>query len=138
MKPFDYVNDICTTKSNLMRGTENDELAESAYVPYLTNMALSMHVDTILFANEMNLYHHLPNRAQYEYLLNTVRPAKRYGGAWPKKLDTETLDIVCERYGCNRRIGYEYMTLLSEEQLETMKKEQDKGGVNERRARGSD
>ena len=41
MKPFDYVNSINFTKKNLMRNSDNDELAESGYVPYITNKSLS-------------------------------------------------------------------------------------------------
>ena len=32
--PFDYVNDINHKKKNIMRGTDNDELAEAGYIPY--------------------------------------------------------------------------------------------------------
>ena len=53
MKPFDYINSINFTKKNLMRGTENDDLAEKGYVPYITNKTLSYFTDTLLYANEM-------------------------------------------------------------------------------------
>ena len=42
MKPFDYVNSINYSKKNMMEGTDNDELAESGYVPFLTNRSLSL------------------------------------------------------------------------------------------------
>ena len=41
MKPFDFINSINFTKKNIMTNTENDELAESTYVPYITNRTLS-------------------------------------------------------------------------------------------------
>jgi hypothetical protein len=129
MKPFDYVNDINQGKQNLMRGTENDKLSEESYVPYLTNMALSMFPDTILHANEMNMRPDTPKRAQYEFLLNSVRPAKRYGGSWPKKLDNEALEIVCETYNCNFRLGKEYLALLSDDQIDYLKEQQKIGGT---------
>ena len=52
--PFDYVNSINVTKTNMMRNTENDELAEKGYEPFLTNRSLSYFEDTIGMANEMN------------------------------------------------------------------------------------
>jgi hypothetical protein len=32
--PFDYVNSITTTKSNMMRDSENDVLSEKSYEPW--------------------------------------------------------------------------------------------------------
>jgi len=64
MNPFDYVNSINTHKRNLMVGSENDELAEKEYVPFLTNKALSYHTETLLYSNEMNRYAFLPNKLQ--------------------------------------------------------------------------
>lgn len=128
MTPFDFINDASYEKKNLMQGTDNDELAEKSYNPWLTNLAFSQHADTILHANLMNMYHHLENRHQYMYFINNIRPKKRYG-KWPKRVDDEDLDIVCKTYGCNKNIGKEYLALLSREQLDTMKKEQEKGGT---------
>ena len=81
-KPFDYVTSINSTKKNMMRDSENDELSEKGYEPWLTNTALSYFPDTILYANEMNTYHQLEKRPQYEYLINTIRPKKRWS-KWP-------------------------------------------------------
>ena len=54
MKPFDFINSINFTKKNLMRNTDNDELAEKGYVPFITNKTLSYFTDTLLYSNEMN------------------------------------------------------------------------------------
>lgn len=128
MKPFDYVSDASYSKQNLMRKTENDELAEKGYNPWLSNIAFSQHADTILHANLMNMYHHLDNRPQYEYYINNLRPKKRFA-KWPKKQDNEDLDIICEYYGCNPNIGKEYLALLTREQIDTMKEQQKTGGI---------
>ena len=127
--PFDYVASILQSKENMMRGTENDGLGEAGYNPWLTNMALSYHEDTILVANIVNANHHLPKRAQYELLINTVRPKKRQFRKWAKSVADEDLDIVCETYACNRRVGQEYLSLLSREQLESLKEQRRKGGT---------
>lgn len=127
--PFDYVNSIMSTKDNMMRGSENDTLAESGYNPWLTNTALSYHEDTVLIANLVNANHHLPKRAQYELLINTVRSKKRQFRKWAKPVADEDLDAVCETYACNRRVGQEYLTLLSREQIESLKEQRRKGGT---------
>lgn len=126
--PFDYVNTILQSKENMMRGSENDKLAEDGYNPWLTNLALSQHEDTILIANLINTLHHLPKRAQYEMLINTVRSKKRQFRKWAKPTADEDLDLVCEMYLCNRTIGKEYLSLLSEEQIESLRKRRHKGG----------
>ena len=86
MKPFDYVNSINFTKKNLMKNTANDELAEKDYVPFLTNKSLSYFTDTLLYANEMNRYHFLDKRLQYEFYLNSIRKKKRFA-KWAKAED---------------------------------------------------
>ena len=131
--PFDYVNTILQTKTNMMRGSENDKLSEDGYNPWLTNMALSYHEDTVLMANLTNTNHHLPKRAQYELLINMVRPKKRQFRKWSKVVADEDLDMICEIYGCNRRVGQQYLSLLSNEQLESLKKERRKGGTKDER-----
>ncbi len=127
--PFDYVNAILVDKKSMMRGTENDALAESGYNPWLTNTALSYHEDTILIANLVNMNHHLPKRAQFDILINTVRSKKRQFRKWAKALVDEDLDIVCETYNCNKTVGIEYLSLLTEDQIESLKKQRHKGGT---------
>ena len=128
VSPFDYVNSITTTKKNMMRNTENDILAEKEYNAWVVNKALSYFQDTVLIANEVNMYYNLDNRAQYEYLLNMVRPNKRFA-KWVKDINNEELDTVCNYYNVNPIIGREYLSLLTKEQIQMMKKEQEKGGT---------
>jgi hypothetical protein len=128
MKPFDYVNSISKTKNNMMQDTENDALAEKAYVPYIVNKALSYFPDTILHANLMNQNYHLNNRAQYTFLLNSIRPKKRFA-KWVQDASNEDLNTVCAYYDCNTTRGQEYLSLLSSEQIEMIKKELETGGI---------
>ena len=98
--PFDYINAINTTKKNLMRGSNNDRIAEKEYSPFLTNRALSYFNDTIGYANELNQRHHLDSLLQFEYLLNIVRPKKRFS-KWVKKDNDRDMSLVKEYYGYN-------------------------------------
>lgn len=127
--PFDYVESIMQTKTNMMRNTENDTLTEAGYNPWLSNVALSYHEDTILAANLTNLHHQLPKRAQYEVLLAVVRAKKRQRRKWIKPEVDENLNIVCQHYKCSKRVGEQYMNLLTTEQLELLKKQQQTGGT---------
>lgn len=127
--PFDYVNSINSSKkTNLMRDSENDTLAEKGYNAWVVNKAMSYFPDTILHANLMNQYHHLDNRPQYEFLLNSVRPKKRFA-KWVKEVGDEDLEIVCAYYECNRNVGRDYLSLLSHEQIDIMKQQLETGGI---------
>jgi hypothetical protein len=123
---WDYVNSITTNKKNLMRDSENDALAEKDYNPWIINLALSMHSDTILHANQINLNYHLDNRPQYEYLLNSVR--KKFRKGWVKEAKIDNLELICEVYKCNKTKAKEYLTLLSKDQIKSLKESRNVGG----------
>jgi hypothetical protein len=125
--PFDYVNAISYTKKDLMTDTENDELAEAGYAPFLTNRSLSYFPDTIMYANEMNMHHHLDNKLQFHYLINSIRPKKRFS-KWAKKQEDNDLEAVKEYYGYNNAKGEAALSLLSPEQIQEIKRKLNKGG----------
>lgn len=125
--PFDFVNAINLNKRDLMTGTENDELAEKGYVGFIVNKSLSYFPDTVMYANEMNINHHLDNKLQFHYLLNSVRPKKRFS-KWVKKQEDNDLDAVIQYYGYNREKAEQALSLLSPEQLEQIRQRLNKGG----------
>lgn len=117
--PFDYVNSISSTKENMMES--GDESVEKGYNPWITNTALSYFPDTIMLSNVVNINHHLDNRTQYEFLLASVRPRRRYS-KWVKK-DKETekiLEVVCRHYICNRVVGKQYISIMSNEKIKNL------------------
>lgn len=125
--PFDYVNNINSGKPNMMRDTENDELAEEGYNPWLTNLAFSYYTDTILYANLLNMFPDLDKRPQYEFYKYGVRPKKRRA-SWIKSVDNDDLLMICDYYECNRTVGKQYMSLLSEENINAIRRTYNKGG----------
>ena len=90
MKPFDFINSITYKKNISMDGT-----IEGMYSPFITNRALSQFIDCILLANEMNTRHHIDNKLQYDYLINRIRPRKRFK-KWDKKQDNEDIQLIKE------------------------------------------
>ena len=128
-KAFDYINDINGAQENLMRDTENDRLAEKGYSPFLTNRSLSYHNDTIALANEMNVRHNSDSRLQYEFLLNTVRPRKRYA-KWIKKDTHSDLAVVKEYFGYSDNKALQALAILTDDDLKKIKRTLEKGGKN--------
>lgn len=125
MNPFDYVNSVSLNKKNLMRGSENDELSEKEYVPYLCNKALSYFTDTILYSNEMNKYSFIDNKMQYEYLFNSIRPNKRYS-KWVKREEGKEVQAISKYFKVNYRQAEEYKKLLSLDAIKSIVSEIEK------------
>ena len=130
MKPFDYVNSINCSKKNLMAGTDNDELAESNYVPFLTNRSLSYFTDTVFYSNEINQYPHVDHKLQYDYLLNSIRPKKRYA-KWVKSTDSDDLEIVRLYFNYSTNKALQALSVLSPKQLEQITNKVTRGIKNE-------
>jgi hypothetical protein len=130
MKPFDYVNSINFTKKNLMKNTANDELAEKDYVPFLTNKSLSYFTDTLLYANEMNRYHFLDKRLQYEFYLNSIRKKKRFA-KWAKADNNDEVMMVQEYYKFSPQKAKAALKVLSPTQLNIIKHKMENGIKND-------
>jgi len=126
--PFDYINAISHTKKDLIRNSEDEVRAEKEYNSYLVNKGLSYFIDTVLFANEMNSHHHLAAKLQNDYLINTIRPKKRFA-KWVKKLSEDDLELVKLYYGYNDEKARQALSILSDDQLTLIKKKQEKGGI---------
>lgn len=109
-----------------MKGTENDKLAEKTYSPWVVNKALSYFPDTIHAANMMNCNHQIDHKLQYSFLINIVRPSKRFS-KWVKKEKDDDLDAVAEFYGFNRKKAKTALKILTPDQIKTIKKKLDKG-----------
>lgn len=126
--PFDYINAISHTKKDLIRDSEDPVRAEKDYNSYIINKGLSYFIDTVLYANEMNANHHLDEKLQNDYLINIIRPKKRFA-KWVKKLSEDDLEVVKLHYGYSNEKARQALSILSEDQLAQIKKKQNKGGV---------
>jgi hypothetical protein len=88
----------------------------------------------------MNQYPSLPANMQYQFLLNSIRGYKRPFRKWEKRETIENLDAVKEYYNYSNQKAKDALVLLDATQIETIKKEINKGGINDskpRRLRGS-
>ena len=98
-----------------------------SYPPYIINRCLSGHVDSILFANAMNLNQHLDKRLQYDFLLNTLRKRKRFT-PWLKKEQVDDLDLVKKHYDYSNEKAKIALSLLTKTQIEYIRNKHEKGG----------
>ena len=128
MNPFDFVTDINLGKKDIMTNSDNPELAEETYNPYLTNKSLSYFADTVHYANLMNMHSDLDNFMQYSFLLNIVRKRKRFS-KWHKATDDEDLQAVIDYYGYSVKKAKEALNIFGDEQLSIIKQKMSKGGM---------
>ena len=121
----DYVPAISNTKVRLMDG--DDEQWEKQYPPFLVNRNFSNFQETVLYANEMNRLPLTDNKLQFDYLINSIRPSKRFA-PWAKKTIHNDLNYVKEYYGYNNKRAEEVLNILTDDQIEYIRRKLDKGG----------
>jgi len=132
---FQYVNAVSYSKVDMMRNTDNDDLAQRGYNAFITNRLLSYHQDSILQANEMNEVPHLDNLLQFDYFINSLRKRKRFKEQDESKSDfNNDLNLVMEYFGYSRAKAEVALSILSSEDISEIYKITNKGGLkNEQR-----
>lgn len=94
----------------------------------MANRGLSWFIDTVMFANEMNLNSHLDRDIQFTFLHNAVRKKRRFS-KWDKYKASDGIDAIKEYYGYSEHRAREVYDLLSKSQIETLKNKVAKGGT---------
>ena len=118
----DWLNSINMNKKNLL-----EEDPSVKYPAYIVNRCMSGHLDTVLFANEMNMNSHLDLNLQYSFLLNSVRKRKRFS-PWIRKDEIRDLDLVKRYYGYSNEKAKQALSILTKEQLSFIKSKFETGG----------
>ena len=126
----DYLYSINQSKKNIL---DDDPDAARKYPAYVVNRCLSSFTDTVLYANEMNKNSHLPPKMQYDFLINSVKPRKRFS-PWARKDSIDYLDIVKEYYGYNDDKALQALRILTKDQLDKLSYLLRKGGNNGKRS----
>ena len=120
----DWLNSINFTKQNLI---EEDSDTEKQYPSYIINRCLSGHIDSVMFANEMNKHPNLEKKLQYDFFLNSLRKRKRYS-PWLRKEQIENLELVKRYYGYSNEKAKQVLNILTREQLSFIRDRLETGG----------
>lgn len=124
MELKDWLNSINHQKNNLI---EEDPTTIKQYPPYIINRCLSGFIDTVMFANEMNINNHLDGDLQYTYYLNAIRKKKRFT-PWLKKDKINDLELIKKYYGYSNEKAKSALSLLNKEEINFIRKKLDIGG----------
>jgi|TARA_R100001443_G_scaffold35856_1_gene49678 hypothetical protein len=120
-----YLTAINWSKEKLLDTDDKDW--EKKYPPYIINKGLSYFPDTVMYANEMNRLHHATKHMQFSFLLNTIRPKKRFS-KWLKASKLSNLDVVKQYYGYSNEKAKQALELLTKKQIEYIKETLYRGG----------
>ena len=120
-----WLNSINFSKENLTE--DNPELIKE-YPPFIINKCLSGQIDSVLFANEMNMNHQLDKDMQYSFYLNSLRKRKRFS-PWVRKDKVKDLECVKQYYGYSNEKALQALKILTKEQLKFIKQRLETGGT---------
>ena len=121
MNPFELIKSISSTKKDIL---EN----EKDYNAFMVNRGLSYFPDTVIYANEMNKFHHLDSRLQFDFLINIVRKRNRFS-KWNKSSESEDIKAIKEYYGYSNEKARDVLPLLSNENLKIIRRKIQYGGI---------
>jgi len=124
MELKEWLNSINNTKKNLIN---EDPSLEKEYPPYIINRCFSGHIDSIMFANELNKYPNLDKKLQYDFFLNSLRKKKRFS-PWLRKDQIKNLDLIKQYYGYSNEKAKQVLNILTKEQLSFMRDRLEIGG----------
>ena len=119
--PFEFIKSISSSKKDIM---EN----EKDYNAFMVNRGLSYFPDTVIYANEMNKFHHLDNRLQYLFLINITRKRNRFS-KWNKSIESENINAIKKYYNYSNEKARDVLPLLSNENLKTIRGRINHGGI---------
>ena len=118
----DWLNSINLNKKNIL-----EEDPDAKYPAYVVNRCLSGTIDSIMYANEMNMHPNLDKDMQYTFMLNGLRKRKRFS-PWLKQEKINDLDLV-KYYGYSNEKARQALRILTPDQLKYIRKKMDVGGV---------
>ena len=121
MNPFELIKSISNTKKDIL---EN----EKDYNAFMVNRGLSYFPDTVIYANEMNRFHHLDSRLQYHFLINTIRKRNRFS-KWNKSIESDNISAIKQYYGYSNEKARDVLPLLSNENLKYIRGRIQHGGI---------
>ena len=125
ISPFDFINAINYSKDDLMV----DDWSEKQYIPYIVNKGLSYGADTVIPANEMNSRTHLDKKLQFHFLINNIKPRKRYN-KWIKAEKIESIEVIKQYYGYSTEKARQVLPLLDQSKIDLIQQKLEKGGIS--------
>jgi hypothetical protein len=116
----------------------NLEQQEFKYDKWRTNSTLTNNIETIMYANEMNLNYDITDKMHYDYLFYSIRKKKRFGIKKTEmdkqiekelKRESDKIALISEYYKYNKVKSKSALRVLTDSQLKIIKNRLEKGGT---------
>ena len=123
---FDYINMLSYSKEI----PAFDSNFEREYNQYVVNFYFSLHEDTVMLVNEIQLYNQLSNKHHFLFLHNVIPKRKRKYVQWYKheKVNAD-IDLIAEIYNVSINRAFELRKLFDKDKIKTLHKTQQRGGL---------
>jgi hypothetical protein len=115
--PFDFIKAINTKKDLVKDDSENIK----HYLPFIINRGFSYFPDTVLYANELNMYPEIPVESQYYYYMSAIRKGNRFS-KWHKLEKDSDLILIQKIYNVRPEIAKQYRKLISDDDMQMLHK----------------
>lgn len=103
---------------------------EREYNAYIINIALATHMDTILYANELNRRPWLGKKLQYDFLYHVIPSRYRKYQAWYKNPKDVGVDLVSRYFEYSKEKARIALKILSKDQLDEIRTKMTVGGIS--------
>lgn len=121
--PFDFIKSVSNTKQDMIK--DDPEVIKS-YNAFIVNRGLSYFPDTILLANDLNMYPEIPSEAQYYYYMGSIRKGKRFS-KWHKPKKDDDIGLIQKIYNVRLEVAKQYYKLISEKDMKRLHELSDTG-----------
>ena len=125
VSPFDLTHDL-TSKERY----DSEASGMKSYTKFLINRTLAYHPDILDFANKMNFRPDLDDKLHYDYMHHSIDKKRRSKKYWAKSKKYEHLEMVKEYFNYSTPKALSALSVLSDSDIETIKKRLYKGGVS--------
>ena len=131
----DYLSAIKYSKRPLMDDDPLGEI-EKKYPAFIANRLFSYHPDMIFEVAEMNRYHELPNKMQFDYYRLSVKKKKRFSKLAKEEKDTlADIKMIGEYYEVSYGKARDILAMLSVDDLDSIARALYRGGKEKYKSR---
>ena len=123
MNPFDIIGKLNTSFVD-----EWSEIGDNQYTDFIIDRAMSYHLDTVMFANEVTLRHQMPRRWKYDFYRLAIQPKKKRFAKWSKPEENDDTQLIMDVYQVNRQRAGQILSLINKKDLEFIREKTYYGG----------
>lgn len=122
---FNLIDDVSSSKKGLFHAHPDNE---KAYAPFMVNLMLSQHPDSILVINELNARGHMPKKWQHDYLFHKLPKRKRFAKL-AKPLKSVDIDALMDYFNVSLQKAIDMQDFYTAEDFKAMRATKFTGGM---------